>query len=264
MGKYSFSTAALFPRTAAESLRLIGGAGFRYAELMPQCFAEARESFALEAERCGVQVASVHYPLAMFSMLYNAGDSMVPEAREFGAGLVRLCSRLGAKILVVHPHEPPKDRARSAIPGDPVARNLRFLGEECAAAGLRLAVENNPKGPGRTPGGLLEYIAGLGAGLAAAPMVDTTEACESGEDPAAFIAAVKPCHLHMSDHSGEAKHLPAGEGDTDWRAVRTALEGCGYDGFLTLEPLWRYYVDEPERELAKAYRFLSTLMEPQE
>ena len=88
--KYSFSTAALFPRSAAESLRLIAGAGFSHAELMPQCFAEAEERFASRAEKCGIHVASIHYPLAMFPMLYNAGESMVGEARRFGEGLVRL------------------------------------------------------------------------------------------------------------------------------------------------------------------------------
>lgn len=258
--KYSFSTAALFPRSAAESLRLIGGAGFSHAELMPQCFAEAKESFALEAEKCGVHVASVHYPLAMFSMLYNASRGMAAEAQEFGAGLVRLCVGLGAEVLVVHPHEPPKDPAQRALFEEPILGNLRLLGEQCAATGLTLAVENNPKGPGRTPEGLLAYIEALKAGPAAAPMVDSTESCEADEDPAAFIAAVRPCHLHLSDHAGEAKHIPAGEGEIDWESLRAALVGW-YKGYYTLEPLYRYYLDEPERKLEKAYAFIAGLVE---
>ena len=167
--KYSFSTAALFPRSAAESLRLIAGAGFSHAELMPQCFADAREAFALEAERRGVHVASVHYPLAMFSMLYNAGEGMVAEARSFGSELVRLCSALGTEVLVVHPHDPQKDPSLRELLEEPIRQNLQLLGEECAAADLTLAIENSPKGPGRTPGGLLAYIEELGAGPAAAP-----------------------------------------------------------------------------------------------
>ena len=205
MDKFSFSTAALFPRTAAESLRLIAGAGFSHAELMPQCFAEADERFASQAEKCGIHVASIHYPLAMFSMLYNAGDSMVGEARRFGDGLVRLCRALDAKVLVVHPHEPAKDPARAALLEAPIVRNLKALGEACAAAGVTLAIENSPKGPGRTPAGLLAYVEALGASPTSAPMVDTTEACEADEDPVAFIAAVRPCHTHLSDHAGRAE-----------------------------------------------------------
>lgn len=256
---YSFSTAALFPRSAEESLRLIAGAGFSHAELMPQCFADARETFALKAEKCGIHVASVHYPLAMFSMLYNAGEGMVAEARSFGLGLVRLCSALEAKVLVVHPHDPQKEPRLRPLLEEPIRRNLQMLGEECAAAGITLAIENSPKGPGRTPAGLLSYIEGLGAGPAAAPMVDTTEACEADEDPAAFIAAVKPRHMHMSDHAGDAKHVPAGEGEADWKAIKRAL--AGYAGYYTLEPLYRFYLDEPEKKLAKAYAFISGLIE---
>jgi len=257
--KYSFSTAALFPRSAAESLRLIAGAGFSHAELMPQCFSDARATFASEAENCGVHVASVHYPLAMFSMLYNSGKGMVPEARKFGDELVRLCARLGAEVLVVHPHEPQKDEAMKARLEQPIRENILRLAEACGAAGLTLAIENSPKGPGRTPAGLLAYIASLGAGPAAKPMVDTTEACESDENPAEFIRAIKPAHLHLSDHAGEAKHIPAGEGDQDWRAIAKALEG--YKGYYTLEPLYRFYLDEPERKLEKAFGFISDLIE---
>ncbi|MHB0898230.1 MAG: sugar phosphate isomerase/epimerase family protein [Spirochaetales bacterium] len=260
--KYSFSTAALFPRSAAESLRLIAGAGFSHAELMPQCFAEAREDFALEAQKCGIHVASVHYPLAMFSMLYNAGEGMTTEARTFGSGLVRLCSALGAEVLVVHPHDPQKEPGLRLLLEEPIRRNLQRLGEECAAFGLTLAIENSPKGPGRTPAGLLAYIEGLEAGPAAAPMVDTTEACEAGEDPAAFIAAVKPRHMHMSDHAGDAKHLPAGEGEADWKAIKRSLGG--YAGYYTLEPSYRFYLSDPGRKLAKAYAFISGLIEGEE
>lgn len=259
MKKYSFSTAALYPRTAGDSLRLIAGAGFGYAELMPQCFGDARETFALEAEKCGVQIASVHYPLAMFSMLYNAGEGMIGEARKFGGELVRLCGRLGAEVLVIHPHEPQKDEKLKKRLEEPIVGNILHLAEDCERCGLTLAVENSPKGPGRNPDGLLAYIAFLGAGPAARPMVDTTEACEAGLDPAEFISAVKPAHLHLSDHAGEAKHIPAGEGEVDWPAIVRALEG--YKGYYTLEPLYRFYLDEPERRLAKAYDFISGLIE---
>jgi len=258
-GKYSFSTAALFPRSAAESLRLVGGSGFAHAELMPQCFAEAKESFALEAEKYKVHVASIHYPLAMFGMLYNAGEGMTRETRAFGSELVRLCSALGAEVLVVHPHDPAKDRSQALLLEEPIRRNLQILGEDCAKAGIILAIENNPKGPGRTPAGLLAYITGLGAGPAAGPMVDTTEACEADEDPAAFIRAVKPVHTHLSDHAGEVKHIPAGEGEVDWMAVRDALSG--YSGYYTLEPLYRFYLAETEAKLEKALAFISGLVE---
>jgi sugar phosphate isomerase/epimerase len=257
--KYSFSTAALYPRSALESLRLIAGAGFRHAELMPQCFADASESFAREVERSAIHVASVHYPLAMFSMLYNASPGMSAEARAFGAGLVRLCKALGTEVLVVHPHEVQQDPTMQALIERPIRENILHLAEACDKADVLLVIENSPKGVGRTPEGLLAYIASLGAHTIK-PAVDTTESCEADIDPAEFIKKARPAHLHLSDHAGEKKHIPAGEGDTDWQAVKAALGTFDYGGYYTLEPLYRYYLQEPEEKLSRAYAFISALI----
>ncbi len=256
--KYSFSTAALYPRSAAESLRLIAGAGFLHAELMPQCFADASESFALKAERSKIHVASVHYPLAMFSMLYNASPGMISEERAFAKGLVRLCAALRAEVLVIHPHDIQTEVQLKSSIEQPIRGNILHLAEQCDKAKIVLAVENSPKGAGRTPEGLLEYIESLGDS-SIRPIVDTTEACEADLDPAEFILKANPVHLHLSDHSGEKKHLPAGEGDTDWQAVKNALKIKGYVGYYTLEPVYRYYLAEPEEKLALAYDFVSEL-----
>lgn len=255
--KCSFSTAALFPRDSADCLGLIARAGFGYAELMPQCFADADEPFAARAERAGVQVGSVHYPLAMFSMLYNASGGMCAEARDFGRRLVRLCSRLGASVLVIHPHEPAKDPSFRDRLEAPIVDNIVDLAEACDSAGVTLAMENNPKGPGRDPESLIAYIASFSGRAKMSPMVDTTEASEAFVGPAAFIAAVHPVHLHLSDHQGEAKHLPAGEGEIDWAAVRRSL--AGYEGLYTLEPSYRHYLVDPEAKLEKALAFVSRL-----
>lgn len=263
MKLYGFSTAALYPRPQADCLRLVGEAGFDRAELMPQCFAECRPDFAREAEKCGVQVGSVHYPLAMFSLLYNSYGGMSAEAREFGAGLVTLCSRLGAGVLVVHPHDPGQAGPWQALFEAPIRGNLLHLAEECGKRGITLCMENNPKGPGRSPDGLLSYIEGLNAesGGAFKPMVDTTESCEADQDPVEFIRKVRPVHLHLSDHAGDRKHVPAGEGEVDWPGVRDALAGFGYSGIYMLEPLYRFYLDEPEKRLRKARDFIGGLIE---
>ena len=68
--------------------------------------------------------------------------------------------------------------------------------------------------------------------------------------------------MHMSDHAGDAKHIPAGEGEADWKAIKKALGG--YSGYYTLEPSYRFYLSEPENKLAKAYSFISRLMEGDE
>lgn len=259
MPKYSFSTAALFPRDSVDSLKLVGKAGFEYAELMPQCFADSSDAFAIRAERAGVKVGSVHYPLAMFSMLYNAYGGMCVETRDFGRKLVGLCSRLGASVLVIHPHEHVKEAQYRSILEDPIVENIVDLSEACEAAGVVLVVENSPNGPGATATGLLSYIAGFGGRAKLKPMVDTTEACEASQNPAEFIRDVQPFHLHLSDHAGEKKHIPAGEGEVDWKSVKASLKG--YGGLYTLEPSYRWYLDDASQKLEKAHAFIQGLIE---
>ncbi len=249
--RFSFSTAALFPRESADALRLIRGAGFQNAELMPQCLSDASADSARAFEQVGVRIASIHFPLAFFPMLYTPHRSMRDDGRRYASDLLALGERLGTKILVVHPHVP-SNRGYDELLDRPVIDNLRWLADECAKHGVLTAMENSPKTCG-TPEKLRDYVAMLDHPNIR-PMVDTTEAREAGCDPAEFIAALPPCHLHLSDYRGDTKHLPAGEGNTDFAAVSTALGA--YDGFYTLEPAYRYYMENAPEKLRGGYAFL--------
>ena len=89
MNKYAFSTAALYPLESDVALNLIKNAGFKYAELMPQAFSDVTDEFAVKAKKIGIRVGSVHYPLAMFAMLYTSHPVMSEDGRRFGRDIVR-------------------------------------------------------------------------------------------------------------------------------------------------------------------------------
>ncbi len=249
--RYSFSTGALFPRESADALKLVRDAGFLNAELMPQCLSDVSEESIRAFERIGIRIASIHYPLAFFPMLYTPHISMRNDGRMFSRDLLRLGEALGTKVLVVHPHVPSR-RGYADLLDTPVIKNLLWLADECEKHGILMAMENSPK-TCATPEQLTDYVKMLNH-KNIRPMVDTTEVREAGGDPAAFIAVVSPCHLHLSDYTGDTKHLPAGEGDTDFTAVSNNL--AGYEGFYTLEPAYRYYMENVEQKLHAGYEFL--------
>lgn len=257
MKKLAFSTAALYPLDSETSLKLIGKAGFKFAELMPQCFSDVTDEFAIRALNSGVKVGSIHYPLAMFAMLYTSHPGMSSDGRKFGRDLVNLASKLGSEVLVIHPHIPSDPRYKRILE-DPVIENIIYLADLCLEKGITLAMENSPKGPGKSASELLKYIESLGRHPAIKPMVDTTEACEAFQDPGEFIRTVKPVHLHLSDYKEESKHLPAGKGDINWEEIRNSLHN--YEGYYTLEPSYRYYLENTEIELKEAYEFISNLI----
>src|SRR5437016_11663639 len=63
-------------------------------------------------------------------------------------------------------------------------------------------------------------------------------------------------NLHVEDIPGRKHyHMIPGEGTLDWKALRDALIGVGYDRFLTVE-LYTHTAD-PQRAAEESYRFLN-------
>ena len=158
---------------------------------------------------------------------------------------------MGCRVLVVHPHIPSYPGYEELLE-KPVVDNLLWLADECGKRDILMAMENSPY-TCSTAEKLTAYVKELGHPNIR-PMVDTTEAREADQDPAAFIRACPPCHLHMSDYLGSIKHLPAGEGDTDWADVKDALGD--YQGFYTLEPAYKFYLSDTQEKIRKGYEFL--------
>lgn len=260
MNKYAFSTAALYPLESDTALGLIKNAGFKYAELMPQAFSDVTDEFAEKALKTGIQVSSVHYPLAMFAMLYTSHPAMSEDGHRLGRDIVKFCTKLGAKVLVIHPHIPPAEKYRNLLE-PPIIKNIIYLADLCYENNINLAMENSPKGDGKTGEELIEYISIFKGHPAIHPMVDTTEACEANQDPAEFIKTVRPIHLHLSDYKDDMKHLPAGQGSINWNNIKSVLSQIGYEGYYTLEPSYRYYIEDTENRLKEAYNFIQNLIE---
>lgn len=258
--RYSFSTGALFPLESEDALRLIGDAGFGNAELMPQAFGDIADEAVKRYDGCNVHIASIHYPLALFSMLYSAHRSMSEEGRRYAAGLIRFARRMGTEFIVIHPTYAYEGDMKEIL--EPrILGNIRFLYDLCEKNGITLAMENYPVGVGRYPESLEQYIRSLDMpGMK--PMVDTTEVIEGGGDPVDFIGklSVTPCHLHLSDYKEGRKHLPPGSGSIHWEQVFAVLRERDYHGYYTLEPSYRYYLKEIARNLARDYEFISGMV----
>jgi len=251
----SFSTGALYPLESERALQLLSEAGFKHAELMPQAFADVDGKAALRYERAGIHIASIHYPLAMFAMLYSAHSTMAAEGMRLSADIVRLASQMQTEFIVIHPTTSYTPEMRPHL--EPrILENIRYLANLCEQQGITIAMENYPSGVGQFPDTLQAYIASLGLSCVK-PMVDTTEVCEGGGDPVAFLRAIEPCpcHLHLSDFKEGKKHLPAGEGAIAWDEVKAVLDAKGYSGYYTLEPSYKHYLEDIPARLHKAYEF---------
>ncbi len=260
MNRYAFSTGALYPLPSQQALSLVGEAGFAHAELMPQCFWDTSEEATLSFEKTKVHVSSIHYPLAMFSMLYSAHPVMSDEGRALSRDIVTMGRRLGTEFLVIHPTNQYEGEMATYI--EPrIRENLRYLGSLCEETSITLAMENYPVGVGRYPQTLERYVHDWQIPMMKV-MVDTTEVMEGGEEPLSFIASLSeaPCHLHLSDFKEKNKHLPIGMGEIHWSDLFALLQKKGYAGYYTLEPSYRHYLSDIPAKLRRDFELLSSLV----
>lgn len=218
---------------------------------MPQALSDASEESTKKFQDVGIRVASIHYPLAMFGMLYTSHKTMREDGRDFSRKLLKMGERLGTSVLVVHPHNKVQAGYEELLE-KPIIDNLLWLADLSEKHGITMVVENSPK-TCATAEQLNSYVEMLNHPNIKL-MVDTTEVCEAGGDPVEFLKKVSPSHLHLSDFSEKSKHLPIGDGKIDWKGVKDALGD--YSGFYTLEPTYRYYLDNIESRLRKAYSFM--------
>lgn len=260
MKKVAFSTGAFYTFSTLEAVGKLRNAGFSHMELMPQCHKDLSLETLAQIKELGMHISSIHYPLVFFGILYNANPGMSLESREFSKNLAKFAKEAGTEFVVIHPEE-----KYSGIYVDlcakPIRKNIENLADELSNVGVTLAMENHPSGVGRIASTLQKYVKEMDIPNMKI-MVDTTEVIEGGEDPIEFIRDLDqaPCHLHLSDFGKGLKHLPIGTGDIDWKTLIQLLKDKGYNGYYTLEPSYKYYVDNIDEQLRKNYEFITSLV----
>lgn len=260
MSKVAFSTGALYLLRTVDGLQKLRNSGFEHAELMPQCYHDLSLETLKEAKRIGIHISSIHYPLAFFSILYNANPDMMKESFAFSDRLATFAAEAGTEFVVVHP-ESEQEGLKKKLVGEPIRENILYLCSALEKVGVTVAMENYPSGVGQYPDTLYDYVKTMNVPNMKI-MVDTTEVIEGGGDPIEFIRNLKdvPCHLHMSDFANGTKHLPPGQGDIDWKTLIALLKQRGYTGYYNLEPSYKFYMEDLDNCLKRDYEFISSLV----
>lgn len=258
MKKTAFSTGAFYTLETAEALGKIRKAGFEHAELMPQCQEDLSPVMLKKVNEIGIHISSIHYPLVYFGILYNANPGMFRESKAFSDNLAQFAKAAGTEFVVIHPEQEYSGRFVDVI-GKPINDNIRYMCEALDKVNVTVAMENYPSGVGQFPDTLDAYVKAMTIPNMKV-MVDTTEVIEGGGDPIEFISKLEnvPCHLHLSDYKDNVKHIPIGTGKVDWKTVFQVLKNRGYAGYYTLEPSYKYYLDDPDDQLKRDYDFITS------
>ena len=245
-----YNTNGLQNHRLDDALRLVADKGFQAVALTPDvCHLDPMSCSAAEVartaallERLGLAVVVetgarfVLDPAIKHEPTLMTRDHDARERRlDFYGRCAEIGRDLGAEVLSFW----------SGVDRDPGPDSQEWLRDGVArtceavvARGLRPAMEPEP---GMAVGTVAEFeavAASLGAG-APALCLDIGHLYVTGEaEPDAIIAAHagRLAQVHIEDMvRGVHEHLPPGEGDVDFAAVRGALERHGYEGPVCFE-----------------------------
>jgi sugar phosphate isomerase/epimerase/predicted metal-dependent hydrolase len=219
-------------------------AGLFDLEIMLQTPGEYGTGFIRElSTRCrtaGSRVHAVHLWQQLHPLL-SPYARRAREGRTLFARAIDGAVELGAKVIVWHGPKRTEMKTPAAYPHFIDAAADR--GVACAAAGLRLAIENVSWCALATVRDVLAFSASMKELDPRAERVgfvfDPFQAEEANANPFMMLSAMEDrvFDVHLSDRRDDApetRHLPPGEGDLPWPALLRAISGV-YSGPLMLE-----------------------------
>lgn len=222
-----FSTGSLHPFGLDRVHGWAAEAGYDGVEIMMDERWDTHQDFYLNhlAEKHGVPILTLHTPLYRGAWGLEPGETLMRAAR--------LAGRVEAPVVVVHP--PP--------PGRPLQRwTAGPLRKAREVEGVRVAVENMPRGRAKYPFGVRrnrichrpEHLFGLGD-----VALDTSHVAASELDLMEVYGklAGQLRHVHLSDSnlSGGDEHRLPGKGKLPLKELLARLGGSGYPGAVSLE-----------------------------
>jgi len=224
---FGFRTGSLRQATTEQAAAELARIGYDCLEL---CLEEAdvRPDEMTEGRAHTVRQRLDEMGIGLASLSYHADREPLAQRAANQARAIQVAQWMGADILILN-GERSTDQARQWAEHVDRLSRLCQLAEE---AGVTLAVEPEPLLVIGSSQDALDMIGAVGS-PALKVNLDVGHAQITDDDVAASIRRLGPAiaHLHLEDIAGRVhRHLPLGEGDMDFVAIREALDEIGYAG----------------------------------
>lgn len=244
----TYVDASLNPWPWEKAIEAVAAAGYDGVEVAPYTLAEdvrtvdaqRRRDLRRSAERAGVEIIGLHWLLARTKGLYvtTPDDATRLRTSDYLVELVRLCSDLGGKIMVIG-----SPMQRNLLPGIPKEKAFEYALDvfrrvlpEAARRNVTLLIE--PLSPTDT-----NFIRTAEDGIAMIKALDHPNfrlhldvKAMSGSETRPIPEVIKSSAPYLSHfHANDPNLLGPGMGEVDHRPIVKALKDVGYKGYLSVE-----------------------------
>jgi sugar phosphate isomerase/epimerase len=244
MNNYGFRTGIFKGQTAEQAAAELARIGYDCLELCLEAPDVRPER--LDAARCGeLRRAFDDLGIGLASASYHADREPPAQRLTNQERAIQAARWLGADILVINP-EKTVDRDRQ---WDEHVAHLRKLCQRADESGVTLAMEPEPLLVVGSSQDMIDMLQAVGSPRLKVNL-DIGHAQVTDDDPAASIRQLGSAivHLHLEDITGRVhRHLPLGEGDINFAAIRQALSDIGYAGPYVAD---LFGMDEAPRDVA--------------
>jgi hexulose-6-phosphate isomerase len=248
--KKGVSDANFIPNWSTEKfLRTAQTAGFAGVELnfreeggdlTPETTAADAGRLVQLADTCGIEIATLSTGLFNQYALSSADERTWQRGKEIGMRMIELAAAMGTKVIQMVPgvadsgtsYERSYSRAVEA---------LTRLGEEAAAAGITIGVENVCNRFLPSPREFAGFLDDIGLSSVQA-YFDTGNAFATGY-PEHFVETLgdRIVAVHVKDYRRSIDDFVSIlEGDINWPVMMNALNNIPYKGYLIATPHYPY------------------------
>jgi sugar phosphate isomerase/epimerase len=261
----AFSTNAYLKVSFPEAVRRLAAIGYRGVEIMADV-PHAWPAFLLEEQKQAIRRALTEQRLAISNInafMMNAisdarqrywHPSWIEPDRHYRQIRIdhtrrslTLARELGAPCITTEPGGPVEPGASWSAALQLFVESLKPVAEHAEAEGVLLLIEPEPGLLIETADQFLELMQHIDS-PAIGLNFDIGHAYCAGDEPAPTIQRLAPYirHFHLEDIAATRvhHHLIPGDGAIDFGSTLRAIQGIGYQGWITIE-LYPY-VDDPD------------------
>ena len=213
--------------TAEQAAATLAELGYDCLELCLEAD-DVRPETMTQARAMGLLWTFAEAGIGVASLSYHADREPLDQRAANQEAAIRIAAWMGAEILILN-GEKSVDQERQWAEHVERFKSLCALAEE---AGVTLAVEPEPLlvvGSSRDGLALIDAVGSDRLKI----NLDVGHAAITDPDLAGTVRLLgdQIVHLHLEDIAGRVhKHLPFGQGDIDFAALRSALAEIGYQG----------------------------------